>query len=122
MFRYYNPNPLGKQVGDCTIRALTMFLSMSWDDVYDALALEGKKLADMPSGNTVWSTYLRTHGYECTPLANTCPYCYTVKDFCKDHPKGKYMLAIGNHVVAVRDGDYFDSWDSGNEVPICYWH
>lgn len=23
MFQYYNPNPLGKQVGDCVIRAIS---------------------------------------------------------------------------------------------------
>ena len=25
------------------------------------------------------------------------------------------------NVIAVIDGDYYDSWDSGNEVPIYYW-
>ncbi len=121
MYIYYNPNPLGKQVGDCVIRALTKFLNKDWDTVYDLICKEGKKLADMPSGNTVWSTYLRTHGYECIPLVNTCPYCYTVTEFCKDHQNGKYLLAIGDHVVCVEDGNYYDSWDSGNEVPICFW-
>ena len=121
MFIYCNPNPLGKQVGDCVIRALTMVLGTDWDTTYDLICKEGKKLADMPSANTVWASVLRNQGYVCVPLVNTCPNCYTVKDFCKDHQNGQYLLAIGNHVVAVRYGNYYDSWDSGNEVPISYW-
>lgn len=45
----------------------------------------------------------------------------TVKDFCKENPIGTYILAISGHVVAVIDGDYFDTWDSGEEIPIYYW-
>jgi hypothetical protein len=31
------------------------------------------------------------------------------------------MLATGTHVVAVIDGNYYDTWDSGDEVPIALW-
>jgi hypothetical protein len=34
---------------------------------------------------------------------------------------GRYILAIPGHAVAIVDGAYFDSFDSGNEVPIYYW-
>lgn len=121
MFRYYNPNPLSKQVGDCTVRAITKLLNLSWDEVYDALCKEGHKLADMPSANSVWGSYLRSKGFEVLPLANTCPMCYTVTDFCREHPVGTYLLATGEHVVAVSGGDYFDCWDSGNEIPMYVW-
>jgi hypothetical protein len=47
--------------------------------------------------------------------------CYTIKEFCKDHPIGDYLLGTGSHVVAVLDGNYYDTWDSGSEVPIYYF-
>ncbi len=121
MFVYYNPNPLGKQVGDCTIRALTVLLDCSWDAIYDDLCDEGRRLADMPSGNSVWASYLRKRGYTSIPIVNTCPDCFTVNEFCRINPFGKFLLATGNHVVTVVNGDHFDSWDSGNEVPMYYW-
>jgi hypothetical protein len=71
--------------------------------------------------NAVWSKYLFENGYVRYAIPNTCPYCYTVRDFCKDHPVGKFLLAIGKHVVTVIDGDYYDTWDSGDQVPISYW-
>lgn len=30
-------------------------------------------------------------------------------------------ILIDGHVVCVQDGYYYDSWDSGNEIPIYYW-
>ena len=75
----------------------------------------------MASVNNLWSTYLRANGFKRRSLPDTCPDCYTVKDFCIDYPFGKYMLATGTHVIAVIDGNYYDTWDSGNEVPLYYW-
>lgn len=72
----------------------------------------------MPSSNKVWSTYLKEMGYKRFVLPETCPNCYTVKDFCRDHKQGSYLLSIGDHVVTAIDGNYYDAWDSGNEVPI----
>ena len=37
------------------------------------------------------------------------------------YPHGTYVLATNNHVVAVVDGNYYDTWDSGDETPIYVW-
>lgn len=121
MFVYYNPNPQNKLVGDCVIRAICKLTDREWEDVYLDIALQGFMMHDMPTANHVWGTYLKENHFVQTLLPNTCPDCYTVKDFCVDFPKGTYLLAIGNHVVAVQDGNYYDSWDSGDEMPIFYW-
>jgi len=47
--------------------------------------------------------------------------CYTVSDFAKAHPNGTYILAMPSHVVCVKDGNWYDTWDSGMEVPIYYF-
>ena len=121
MFIYYNPNPSKKHVGDCVIRAITKVMNEDWDKIYMDIAIQGYMLHDMPSANFVWGAYLYDNGYRRYIIPNTCPDCYTVLDFCKDHPQGKYLLATGSHVVAVQDGNYYDAWDSGYEVPIYYW-
>lgn len=121
MFVYYNPNPQNKLVGDCVIRAICKLTDREWEDVYLDIALQGFMMHDMPTANHVWGTYLKENHFVQSLLPNTCPDCYTVKDFCIDFPKGTYLLAIGNHVVAVQDGNYYDAWDSGDELPIFYW-
>lgn len=117
----YNPNPMGLSVGDCTIRAISKVTNKSWKTTYLNLVLQGYKMYDMPSANRVWGEYLREIGYVRRFIPDTCPNCYTVRDFCMEHPIGRYILGTGEHVVAVVDGYYYDSWDSGNEIPIYYF-
>ena len=76
---------------------------------------------DMPSANRVWGEFLKTKGFLKYQIPDTCPICYTIRDFCFDHPQGTYVVGTGEHVVAVVNGNYYDSWDSGNEIPIYYF-
>lgn len=122
MYSAYNPNPVGERVGDCTVRAISRATGESWDTVYCGLCVEGLRLCDMPTANHVWGAYLRRHGFRRRALPDDCPDCYTVADFCRDHPNGTYVLAISGHVVCVADGSYYDTWDSGSESPAYYWY
>lgn len=117
----FNPNPNGLYVGDCTVRAISKITGQDWDTTYIALAVNGFMLKDMPSSNHVWGSYLKSKGYHRYVLPDTCPDCYSVKDFCYDNPKGKYILATGSHVIASEDGSYYDSWDSGDEAIVYFW-
>lgn len=121
MYEYFNPNPLQKKVGDCVIRAISKLTGQDWDTTYMDIILYGYMLKDMPSSNAVWDAYLIDKGYQKYAVPNTCPVCYTVRDFCADHPKGLYLLAIGTHVVCAEDGKYCDTWDSGDEVVMYFY-
>ena len=118
---FYNPNPDGKATGDCVVRAIARLMGKDWDEAYFGIVIQGAISHDMPSSNAVWGEYLHNNGYRRYVLPDICPQCYTVKEFCRDNPQGSFLLATGSHVVTVIDGDYYDAWDSGNEVPIYYW-
>lgn len=120
-YRYLNVNPRHQDTGDCVIRAISVLMNQSWSWTYFMICLQGFLMYRMPSTNSVWSQYLYGCGYRRTSLPDTCPDCYTVKEFCQDFPNGRYLLALDGHVVAVIDGDYYDTGDSGNEVPLFYW-
>lgn len=120
-FKRFNPNPHGARVGDCAVRACCAATGQSWERTHVALCLEAFCRGDMPSANHVWGAYLRRHGYKRHAISEECPDCYTVADFCTDHPRGVYILALNGHVVCAKDGDWYDTWDSGGEVPAYYY-
>lgn len=120
-FVSHNQNPDGRNVGDCTIRALSLALGQSWEQTYIELALQGFLMGDMPSANSVWGAYLRGKGFTRHVIPDACPDCYTVEEFAEEHPIGTYILALSGHVVCVQDGNYIDTWDSGREIPLYYW-
>ena len=120
-FVFYNPNPSEKFVGDCVIRGISKIEKQAWEDTYIGISVQGLFMNDMPSSNAVWGAYLKSKGYRRYAIPDTCPDCYSVFDFTEDHKRGVYLLATGSHVVAVCNGDYYDAWDSGKEIPIYYW-
>lgn len=122
MWVKYNPNPVGRSVGDCAVRAISKALGISWEQAYAMIAVNGFSMGDMPSSNSVWGAVLRQNGFQRSSIESACPDCYTAEDFCKDHPNGVFVLGFGNHVATVVDGDLYDSWDSGKEIPQYFWH
>lgn len=118
---WYNPSPVGKNVGDCAVRAVAKALDTDWDTAYALIASAGFALGDVPSSNSVWGSVLRHHGFVRSSIPQTCPDCYDATDFAKDHPHGVYVLGFGNHVATMVDGQIYDSWDSSKEIPQYYW-
>lgn len=122
MWIRYNPNPVGRKVRDCAVRAIAKALKTDWETAYSMIAAAGYNMGDMPSSDSVWGAVLRQNGFYRAIVPNTCPECYTAEDFAEDHPYGTYVLAFGGHVATIKDGDIYDSWDSSKEVPQYYWY
>lgn len=121
MWVKYNPNPTGRNVEDCAVRALSKALNISWEDAYALIASAGFAMGDMPHSNSVWGAVLRQNGFYRKSIENTCPDCYTAEDFCKDNPKGTFVLGFGRHVATVQNGTLYDSFDSSGEIPQYVW-
>lgn len=122
MWRYYNPNPLGRSVGDCAVRAVAAALGVDWESAYSMLASNGYLMGDLPQANSVIAATLRRNGFYKAVIPDTCPDCYTAEMFCQDHPEGVYVLGFGTHVATVIDGELWDSWDSSQEIPIYFFY
>lgn len=121
MWKLYNPNPTGRAVGDCSVRAVAKALDIDWEDAYALITTNGYNMGDMPSSDSVWGSVLRQNGFYRQNLPNTCPDCYSAEDFCKDYPHGTYVLGFGGHVATVVDGILYDAWDSSHEIPQFVW-
>lgn len=118
----YNPNPYGRRVDDCSVRAVSAAIGSDWYTAFDMITEKARELGDMPHADSVWGSVLRDYGFLRKAIPNTCPDCYTAEQFCREHPHGAYVLAFGGHVAAVIEGVLFDSWDSSHEIPVYYFY
>lgn len=123
-WKYYNPNPAGRTVGDCAVRAVAAALGddVDWEDAYDLITDAGRQMCDMPSSDSVWGAVLRGAGFYRVAIPNDCPDCYTAEDFARENPEGTFVLGFGGHVATIKDGVILDSWDSSREIPVYVWY
>lgn len=122
VWKRFNPNPAGRRVEDCSIRAISAALDVDWDTASDMIYEMAKSMGTTTPDDAAWGAVLRRNGFYRDVIPNTCPDCYTVRDFCLEHPRGVFVLKTAGHVVCVIDGQAWDTWDSTNEVPMYYWH
>lgn len=121
MWKKFQNNPAGRNVGDCAVRAISVALNVDWETAYALLVAHGYMLADMPSSDAVSGAVLRHYGFVREIIPNTCPDCFTAEDFCRENPEGTFVLYFGGHVATVVDGDIYDSWDSSKQIPQFVW-
>lgn len=117
-----NPNPRGRRVGDCAVRAVSIALDIDWESAYALLVAEGFAKADLPNSDSIWGNVLRHHGFKRAVIDNQCPDCFSAEDFALEHPTGTYVLGFGGHVATVKSGRLMDAWDSSDEIPIFYYY
>lgn len=122
MYIEWNNNPVGRRVGDCSVRAIAKALDVDWETAYAMIASNGFAMGDMPSSNSVWGAVLRQNGFKKQAIPNSCPDCYTFADFARDNPRGTFVLGTGSHVATVVDGNLYDSWNSSDEIPVFVWY
>lgn len=89
MWQYYQPNPCGLSTGDCTVRAISKALDISWDEAHDILSEFAKNMCDMPHKDWVWGAVLRANGFNRMIIPDYCPVDYSAKDFGRDS-MGRY--------------------------------
>lgn len=121
IWKKFNNNPAGKNVGDCAVRAVSKALGLDWITAYSIIADEGLKLSDMPSSDIVWGSVLKRRGFSRHIIPNYCSNCYTIADFADDNAIGTYVIGTGSHAVTIKNGAIWDSWDSSKEIPLYFW-
>lgn len=117
-YKEFNPNPLGKEVGDCQIRALCAVTNKSWYEIYDLLVDYGRITASpffFTDKDACYYTDLFGMKMHKLPKREKGKKAMTVSQFCKEHPSGKYILRCAKHVIGIVNGEYYDlypAWDN----------
>lgn len=111
IFEHYNPHPQDKNVGDCVKRALTKVFELDYMKIQRELnrykVTTGAKVFNE---NRNWMPFIEDKGAKRVSGFHRT----RVWDFARQHPKGKFLVRVAKHVIAVVDGIIYDTWDSRN--------
>ena len=102
MWIRYNPNPCGKRVGDCTIRAISKALNQSWGKTYWQMSIFGYLHCDLLNSNNLWTYFLKEKGFKMRIILDEYPDYYTVDDFCTDQKFSPVIFPIQNRNTYTR--------------------
>jgi hypothetical protein len=114
LFIKENINPLGKKTTDCVIRAIAKAEGKEWLEVFDILVKLARENYTIPNGKDNYKEYLEKY-----PKINVFHMVankkkrYTVKEVSKW--QGTYIVQTARHLTTTIDGNYYDTWDSGNK-------
>lgn len=126
-FQYYQPNKkdLKDQYGDCTIRALSKALGVTWLEAFDKmipLCREYQVSNVFGAPSSIERQIVERLGFTYHGISNKRGSKRpTVDSFAKDHPEGTFILNVANHEVACVNGKYYDTWDSGYKSLYGYY-
>ena len=115
-WKKYNPNPKSRNIGDCTLRSYCAAFNIGWDEAFD---IASKIAKDNSSMIQYVSDKVLTEYFGCTLDEEykkvKAKDRITVNNFAMTHPYGTYVLHVHSHQVTVKNGEYWDSWDSGDK-------
>lgn len=121
-FKNHNANPKNKKVADCVIRAISFGTGKSWEDTFMGLVDIALKKKCVPNEKVAYVPYMEENGFNPRKIVlNEFRKKPTVNSFCRDNKKGTYVLSVANHLVVVKDGYFYDTWDCGDKTVYKYW-
>ena len=108
MYKYFNPHPKGLQTDDCVKRAIVVVSGMDYTDVKRELN-NYKKVTGAEKFNS------RKNLCYVEDVLNAKKITFkekmTAGEFCKKHPKGRFILDMEEHWSSCVDGCIYDTWD-----------
>lgn len=113
MFKFYNANPKGRRVNDCTVRAYSLATNKTWAQAYDELSYFAKQQAIMPDEVKYIDKFLEerfNRVCECEGKG------ISVGDFIRLYPYGVYLITMNGHITCVIDGCIYDTFDPSDRL------
>lgn len=108
-YKYYNANPLGRKVNDCTVRAISLALSTTWDEAYDYLSHYAKEQAIMMDEVEYIDQFLEERFEKLCGCKNMVKV--TIEQFVDAYPSGTFLITMNGHITCCIDGCIYDTFN-----------
>lgn len=125
MYKYFQPNDkdLKDKYGDCAVRAVCVVENLSWLDAYDIMYKYSRKVQSPMNCKIGFEEIMQQLGYTYVGVSNKKGIKRpTVAQLSKILEKNQRAVAVvANHYVGLKEGNYYDVWDSGYKSLYGYW-
>ena len=139
-YEYYNPSPKKRvradgtpmkwHKGDCTTRALSKALDLSWHETFKLQCEEASKQCDNTTAKSVTKAILLANGYkqgiidqDWVRRHHSRPTVKQVIDSAvRKFGHRKFVVNCTHHLVAAEGDTLYDTWDSGNETAWTWYY
>lgn len=118
MYKYYNANPLGRLVNDCSVRAISLATRRSWDETYAKLAHFAREQGITFSEVEFINDYLASQ-YPCYEVKSSA--VDTLGEFLDLALPGRYLVTMSGHITCVVDGVCYDTFDPSERYIWCVY-
>lgn len=123
-FHYHQANPFNKINGDCVVRAVSVFLGITWGQCIREMTECGLKKGLIVNDPENIANYLAEKGIKKQKMPRRLDNTrYTASEFCKElAQEGKrYLLSLANHETVVVNKKVWDIWDCTKKSVGNYW-
>ena len=114
MFIYYNANPYGRLINDCTVRAISLATGCTWNETYEELSDFARMQGCMFDDIMYIDGYLDSkfgRVYQRNDKRKL-----TVDEFIKQYPEGTYLITMRGHITCCIDGTIYDTFYPGDRL------
>lgn len=119
MYKYYNANPLGRRVNDCSVRAISLATQTSWDETYERLAHFAREQGITFSEVEFINDFLADQFERfCQPEQKVV----TLQDFLDLQLPGRWLVTMSGHITCVIDGVCYDTFDPSDKYVWCIYY
>lgn len=115
MYKYYNANVRGKNISDCTIRAISCATGKSWDCVYEKLSDIAQAQGTMMDDREFIIDYLDRR-YDRLPYTKG-----TVGYISSLYPDNVLLITMIGHITCSKYGNIYDTFDCTEREAEYVW-
>jgi hypothetical protein len=108
-----------KRRGDCVVRAITIALGKSYEEVFNDLCDLAKETGFFPNSEETFTLYLKKNGWIKNKPQRVGKYLKTLENFNSNDTTA--IVNVRNHLVCVSDGKIYDTWDSKYRCANSYY-
>lgn len=115
MYKYYNANPLKKNIDDCSIRAISVALGLSWDNVYDLLSDLAQQNGTLQGDRDLVLDFLDSN------FDRVSTRGMTVGKVAEVYDNFVCLITMRGHITCSKYGKIYDTFDPSERLAEFCW-